>query len=196
MLAGGEKCSQQPALCHSTVKTTAPREGIQWTAVSVCLVSWTSFPSSPHLHIHELLPECWQCHSLSHLLPPLPAAAQSGSSRGHSLEYKPALAPDTQEIPFKLPQGLVTNYLCSLTPGPPQLPPGLSLPHTSPCFSEELGLSSSLLCHSLYLGCPPPLAPPDVQLIFQDSAEKSLRRHPWSPQTFSGLLSSQNTYIH
>lgn len=44
------------------------------------------------------------------------------------------------------------------------------------CFSEELELSSPLLCHSLYL-----LAPSDVQLIFQDSAEKSLRRHPWSP---------------
>lgn len=70
---------------------------------------------------------------------------------------------------------------------PSPMPPGRLLPHAS-LKSQTL---LSFTCHSLYLQCPPSLAP-DKQLIFQAPEEMSPppRSLPWFPQTSLGHLCS------
>lgn len=151
--------SQQPAA--SLVPLQGEDQKLPGRASSglLYLSAWSPGPLSHRFLIFTPMSFCQNAGRVplaaSTLLPPLPAVAQSKSSRAIPSNVSPHWLLTPKRYHSSCPQGLVPSYLCSLIPGsPPAASWLLPFPTLALCFSQELGLSSSLLCHSLYPGIP------------------------------------------
>lgn len=142
MLAGGEKGSQQPAA--SLVPLQGEDQKLPGRASSglLYLSAWSPGPLSHRSLIFTPMSFCQNAGSAVGCLtcfPPFLQWLRVNPPGAIPSNVSPHWLLTPKRYHSSCPQGLVPSYLCSLIPGSPQLPPGFSLPYTSPLLLSRVG---------------------------------------------------------